>query len=158
VTADRHRKPVDAEPPGLDVCRGNSARPALSGNELRLGRACAPGSIRDHPVHTATSNAANDNSINSAHRRHDLTREVADFPSSERRGVLTTDLLPIEARPLDARVADVNEQHALPPNGRAAARAPAARQADRPPADNRHTPAQLVALTDTSPEMNFFNP
>ena len=64
--------------------------------------------------------------------------------------MLTTEASPVEVRPFDASVADIDEQRAV-----SRLSTPTGRRRTSPP---RAPPAQLVALTETSPEMNFFNP
>src|SRR6185312_2965021 len=86
--------------------------------------------VCDHPVHARACHAGDDNPVDTLAAPKNLPPEIPGLPASKRLSALRPKPPAPKRRPLDARIPNINQQ-------------------DRP---------QVVALTDTSPEMNFFSP
>src|SRR6185437_1199230 len=139
--------------------------PTHSGNDDPIDIPAGPGAARPRRAPRPSPRSRTPAAGRKA--KHPL-REVPRLPPRKRLGELTPKPPILQPRPLDARIPNIDQQraadrlrsptptaHCLLP--RRAAPPPHRTTAPRAPATAPRR-SQLVALTDTSPEINFFNP
>ena len=185
VGTDGHNEPVNAQSPRLDVRGRNTPRTALRRHELRLRPMRMSSGLREGPVHTRTGHTGDDDPTNASApaagpsratrartprtavarpRAKHFPREVLTLPASKRLSVLRPNPPAPKHRPLDPRVPNIDKQYtARARRARRCSAGPAAtpsapRRTTRARAMSAPIRPQVVALTDTSPEINFFNP
>src|SRR5207253_626913 len=110
---DGSDEPVDPEPPGLEVAYGDTCRAARDRHEPRPDpgppcRGC------EHPVESSARDARDEHRAGRSSAAEEAPGIVRGAPPGMRRRPGGAQALPVEAGPLDARVAEVDEQRRHP--------------------------------------------
>src|SRR5206468_711759 len=110
---DGSDEPVDPEPPGLEVAYGDACRAARDRHEPRPhpDPPCRSG---EHPVEPCTGDARDQHRVGRSPAAEEAPAIVRGAPRGMRRRAEGAQALPVEAGPLDARVAEVDEQRRHP--------------------------------------------
>src|SRR5207302_9123708 len=110
---DESDEPVDPESPGLEVAYGDARRAARDRHEPRPdpGPPCRGG---EHPVEPCTRDARHEHRARRSPAAEEAPSIVRGAPPGMRRRPGGAQALPVEAGPLDARVAEVDEQRRHP--------------------------------------------